>query len=93
MNFDEFCDREMPKQNNRKRENVSSQNVKAEDIINKYGNLSQEELMQELLKEAKAGRANGELTDQKLNDLQAKLSPFLSEEQRKNLNEILKMLR
>lgn len=98
MNFDDFCNQEIHK-NEKKQNNVEQdikaeqQNISAEDLIKNYGDLSQEDLLKKLMLEANKEKQNGNLTKEKLDSLSETLTPLLNEQQKKNLTEIIKMLR
>lgn len=64
-----------------------------EQDINKYKDLSQNELMAELMKEASKLKANGSLNESSLQALKSTLSPMLSAEQNETLNNILNMIK
>ena len=74
------------------KENPESVN-NLQESLNKYQNLSQDELMSELLKEAGRLKQNGSLNESSLNMLQNTLAPMLSSEQNQQLNEILNKIK
>ena len=96
MNFNDFC-----KENNKnlKTDNISqtmSSNNNKEDarkIYDKYSGFSNDELMQELIKQTQLKKSDGSLDNKKLNEIQATLSPFLNSEQNKNLKDIMDRLK
>ncbi len=59
------------------------------DLYSKYKNYSQDELMNEFLSTAKNKMQNGELTQSKLQNTIASLSPFLTESQKKYLDDLI----
>lgn len=59
------------------------------DLYNKYKNYSQDELMNEFLTTAKSKMQSGELTQNKLQNTIASLSPFLNESQKEYLNNLI----
>ena len=61
--------------------------------LNKYQNLSQDELMTELFKEARRLKQNGSLNENSLNMLQNTLAPMLNNEQNKQLKDILNRIK
>lgn len=73
-----------------------NQKIDEQDIQQKlknYQNLSQNDLMAELLKETNKQKQNGNLDNKKLTDLGNQLKPMLDSSQQAKLDEILKMLR
>lgn len=73
-----------------------NQKIDEQDIQQKlknYQNLSQNDLMAELLKETNKQKQNGNLDNKKLTDLGNQLKPILDSSQQAKLDEILKMLR
>ena len=67
-----------------------------EDIkekISKYQNMSQSELMNELLKESAIQKQKGNLDNKKLSEIKESMSGFMTPEQNSRLDELIKMLR
>lgn len=64
-----------------------------QESLNRYQNLSQDELMTELFKEAGRLKQNGSLNENSLNMLQNTLAPMLNNEQNKQLKDILNKIR
>lgn len=64
-----------------------------QETLSKYQNLSQEELMSELFKEANKLKQNGTLNENNLNILQSTLSPMLNKEQNQQLKNILNKIK
>lgn len=64
-----------------------------QESLNKYQNLSQDELMTELFKEAGRLKQNGSLNENSLNMLQNTLAPMLNNEQNKQLKDILNRIK
>lgn len=62
---------------------------KYEDIINKYKNMNQGDLMSNLLTEAMKLKKEGKLDANSLNSLRSTLSPFLNAEQKEMLNNLI----
>ena len=62
---------------------------KYEDIINKYKNMSQNDLMSNLFTEAMKLKKQGKLDASSLNNLKSTLSPFLNFEQQEMLNNLI----
>lgn len=64
----------------------------AEEVYNKYKDMSQEDLTREFLSASKQKLQNGELTHEKLANMAGLLSPYLDNNQKNFLNELLKKL-
>ena len=62
---------------------------KYDDIINKYKNMNQGDLMSNLLTEAMKLKKEGKLDANSLNSLRSTLSPFLNAEQKEMLNNLI----
>ena len=65
---------------------------KYEDIINKYKDMSSNELMQNLFSEATKLKSEGKLSEDSLNSLKTTLAPFLSNEQQGMLSDLVKAI-
>ena len=80
------------KQNNQMLENDGlKQDI--QNRLNKYQNMSENQLQAELFKEATRQKQNGNLDEKKLNDIKNTLSPMLDESQKNRLEDLIKMLR
>ncbi len=64
----------------------------AEEVYNKYKDMSQEDLTKEFLSASKQKLQNGELTHEKLASMAGLLSPYLNNNQKAFLNDLLKKL-
>ena len=64
----------------------------AEEVYNKYKDMSQEDLTKEFLSASKQKLQNGELTHEKLANMAGLLSPYLNNNQKAFLNDLLKNL-
>lgn len=62
------------------------------DLLNKYKNMDNNELMSNLFSEASKLKNEGKLDSQTLNNLNSTLSPFLNSEQKNMLNSLLKAI-
>jgi len=62
---------------------------KYEDILNKYKNMNQNDLMNNLFSEASKLKKEGKLDTQTLTNLKSTLSPFLNPEQQEMLNNLV----
>ena len=63
-----------------------------QDILNKYKNMNNNELMSNLFKEATKLKQQGKLDNSTLSNLKSTLSPFLNEEQQEMLNSLVKAI-
>ena len=61
--------------------------------IERYKNMSQSELMNELIKETNKQKSNGNLNEKKLQDIKNSMAEFMSAEEQKKLDDIIKILR
>ena len=59
------------------------------DILNKYKNMNNNELMSNLFSEASKLKSEGKLDSSTLNNLSSTLSPFLNNEQKEMLNSLI----
>ncbi|MBQ8615377.1 MAG: hypothetical protein IJ415_02305 [Clostridia bacterium] len=60
-----------------------------EDILNKYKNMDQNDLMSNLFKEATKLKREGKLDNNSLNSLKSTLAPFLNSDQQEMLNSLV----
>lgn len=60
-----------------------------EDILNKYKNMNQSDLMSNLFSEASKLKKEGKLDGATLNNLKSTLSPFLNSQQQEMLNSLV----
>ena len=85
--------------NNRTNNNFNSNNTNKndfseyQDTINKYKDLSQEQLYSELLNQASSLKSQGKLDTQMLNQISSTLCPMLNSEQQQLLNSIIEKLK
>ena len=91
-------DENLQKNNNLNKnfDNQSQSNFDEELIkekMQKYQNMNQQELLTELLKESKKQKQNGNLDNKKLDEIRNSMSALLDDEQKKRLEELIKMLR
>ena len=77
--------------NNQPKENINSNQdtSKYEEILNKYKNMNQNELMSNLFNEAIKLKKEGKLDSNTLNSLKSTISPFLNETQREMLDSLI----
>ena len=64
-----------------------------QDTIDKYKNLSQQELYKELFNQADQLKSEGKLDQNMLNTLSNTLSPMLNDEQRELLNNLINRIK
>ena len=77
-------------QNQEKTLNENQEKVNQyEDIINKYKNMNNNELMQNLFTEASKLKQQGKLDNSSLNNLKTTIAPFLNREQKEMLNNLI----
>ncbi|MCL2631331.1 MAG: hypothetical protein FWD49_07455 [Firmicutes bacterium] len=67
----------------------SKKNEEIKDKVNRYSQLSQEQLMEELFKVATESRKRGELSDSALDSFFNQASSFLSHEQSERMKELI----
>ena len=90
MGFKEFC-KNQEKINNY--ETSKNKQETAEQIFNKYKNKNQEDLMNELFKNVDKQKQNGNFDYKSLVCMAEKMSPFLSPEQKQNLEILLNKIK
>ena len=83
--FKSFINENKQKANNANNANVGNY----EEILNKYKNMNQNELMSNLFNEATRLKKEGKLDEDSLNSLKTTISPFLSESQIEMLNSLI----
>jgi len=64
-----------------------------EDMINQYSGYSQEELMKELLKVSNEEKQKGNVDNNFFEKVSDTLSPYLSDEQKQNMKDIINKIR
>ena len=64
-----------------------------EDAINKYSGMEENALMQEFLRVTKEQKENGTLDETQIENTYNMLYPMLNEEQRKNLDNLMKVIK
>ena len=70
---------------------IDTQNV--EDMINQRQNRTEKELMDELMANVKKSKAEGRFSEKDMQNFKNTVSPMLTSEQKKKLDEILDALR
>lgn len=83
-------------QNNDRVEDIKKENPELvnniESLVDKYSNLSSEELFNEFIKETNKGKENGTISAEYLNNIKSTLSPYLNNEQKNNLNNLMDII-
>lgn len=100
-NFSDFIQTEKSKEDvksstthtSAKSNNSNMSNEKLEDMINKYSEYSNDKLLEEFMKLTIEKKKKGELTESELNNIKNTILPFLNDEQKKNLDNIIKMVK
>lgn len=77
----------------RRKNKGSKPHLTPEEAIEKYSGMSEQELMEELLKTAERGREDGELDNKTLDDIRSKVAPLLTPEQASKLNDLVEGLK
>ena len=86
--FSDFNDCDNNKINEIKKENPQMvSNI--ENLMDKYSTLSNEELFNEFIKETKKWKENGTINSEYLANIKNTLSPYLNNEQKNNLNNLM----
>ena len=104
MNIKDFSKNYQQNTNNSKNSNPNSnyediinqnsqQASNLNDTLNRYKDLSNQDLMSELMKEATKLKQNGSLNEDSLNLLKSTLSPMLTTEQNQQLDNIINMIK
>ncbi len=88
MDFENFCKKNVTKQDSVKE--VDNHNF--DELINKYKGKSKEELLSELMKVASTEKSKGNLSRTQLENIFSTLSPYLSESEKQNLKNLIKMI-
>lgn len=87
-NSNQFANNQQNKNNSNKKDFSEY-----EDLINKYKDLPQNELLSELIKQATNLKQQGKLDNNTLNQISSTLAPMLNEEQKNMLNSIIERLK
>ena len=89
MGFKEYCN---DNDTERNKDNSKIAEEKVEDLYNKYKDKNEDELLFELLKNVELQKKEGKFNYEALVKIIEKMSPFLSDEQRIRIKEILKKI-
>lgn len=98
MDFKDFCEQEIKqdiKSESFKTNSSSQENIKkkAQDSMNRYANLSQQELMEELIRQTNEKKKDGSLSQEKIEQMYQTIYNILPPENRQNLDNIFNKLR
>ena len=98
MDFKDFCEQEINqdvKNESYKTNSSSQENIKkkAQDSMNRYANLSQQELMEELIRQTNEKKKDGSLSQEKIEQMYQTIYNILPPENRQNLDNIFNKLR
>lgn len=85
--FSEYTKSNQPKTNNVTNKKMEQNDI--QDMLEKYSQLRKDELMSEFLRASKQKKMEGGLSDEECNKLDSVLSPYLSTEQKKTMQELL----
>lgn len=91
-NIFDFSEQKIKREDNiykQKNDNQSIDENMVNDYLNKYKDYSQEQLIDEFLKVTNESRKSGALDSKKINEVVSKLTPFLSDSQKKGLDDLL----
>lgn len=94
MKFSEYKNCKNRNNGNNQRINLEKSKEKLiKDFLSGYEGKSQEDLISEITKTAEKNRRDGNLTDKDLDDFKVMLTPYLNDEQRKILNDVISGLK
>lgn len=97
MDFKDFCDKEVHIEDKKScKINKSSEDKlrqSAQETIDKYASYSQDELMQELIRQTKQRQKDGSLSPEKMEQMYNAIYSVLPQENRKNLENIFDKLK
>lgn len=98
MNFRESLSDNKFKTNESKyqsKQKIKNQQIDKEEFVenvNKYKDLSHNELLNEFMKKTSDLKNRGELSKERVREIYQSLEPILNEEQKKNLADLLNMI-
>ncbi len=90
------------KRNLRQSQNVSEMDLntdqknqlhKLKNMAKQYEGKSENEIFNDLSSAIKRGKADGSLTDEKINNLASTISPMLNPQQKSKLSQLMKMIK
>jgi hypothetical protein len=89
--FSDFVKEDIKKYSNDFNDVQSKTNEDIEELIHKYSEYSQSELMSEFMRETE--KRKGEFSDEKLSSIKNILTPYLDDNQQQKLNDLLNMVK
>lgn len=89
MGFKDFCNNK----NCFDKEQSENNQINVEQIYNKYKNKNQQQLLDELFKNVEEQKQNGSFDYNGLTNMLEKMSPFLNQEQKQNLETLLNKIK
>ena len=97
LDFKNYCNskpnEKLGKENAQTFKSTQDFNKEAEDVIKKYSNYSNSQLMDELIKQTNLKKQNGSLDSQKLEQMYNTIYNVIPPENRKNLEDIFNRLK
>lgn len=98
MDFKDYCNQEIHKKEDETvkiKRNPSEEQLKhsAQEAIDKYSSYSQDELMQELIRQTKQKQSDGSLSKEKMEQMYNTIYNLLPEENRQKLQNIFDKLK
>ena len=87
MKFSDYIKNE---NNNSNSNNIGSDNI--ESFYNKYKDLSDNELLNEFVKQSHNLKQKGGLSDDKISNIKSTIFPYLNEEQKLKFEQLMKMV-
>ena len=87
--FSDYIKTDVKNYQNVKPQLNEAEKVDLEELVNKYSQLTHEELMQEFLKESNKLKQNGGLTDKQISEMEQVLKPHLSVEQQNMFDDLM----
>lgn len=99
MDFKDFCNKEIHQSKQTESVKIESNNSteklkqSAQETIEKYSTYSQDELLQELVRQTKMRQKSGDLSPEKMEQMYQTIYSVIPEENRKNLDNIFEKLK
>lgn len=96
MGFKDFCENNEQinqNQNINDMDDLKKTEKKVEDMYNKYKGKSEDELISELYKNIEKQKKDGTFNYENIENMAKKLSPFLNQNQRKKMQELLENIK
>ena len=95
MDFRDFANNYKQKKDSTQKNDTNAStnnNSDYEDMIKKYENLNQQELMSELFKQSEQMKSEGRWNNEEMEKIASTLSPYLNDEQKQMLASLTKRL-